>query len=200
MWFRRRSARADGEPTPSPSTDTSEPMSIVDPATAAAAPGPSAQAPLPAEPPAIANAADVAKYLVVSYGPMEQLKLQKLLYYCQAGSLAWTDRPLFPDTIEAWANGPVVVSLWKHHRYEGFIEKVPEGEDLKDENARRIADSIFEHFGNLKPEQLSDLTREEPWRDARKQRPSDVRGRVPISVSAMRSYYSEKWNRGAAAS
>ena len=47
---------------------------------------------------------------------MTALKLQKLVYYAQAWSLVWDEEPLFPDPIEAWANGPVVYELYKRHR------------------------------------------------------------------------------------
>lgn len=72
-----------------------------------------------------ARAADVARYIIDIHGPLPQMKLQKLLYYCQAASLASYDSPLYADRIKAWAGGPVVVSLWKAHPYESVIGSVP---------------------------------------------------------------------------
>lgn len=51
---------------------------------------------------------DVAEYILEQHGEMTSMKLQKLVYYCQAWHLAWSDEPLFRESIEAWANGPVV--------------------------------------------------------------------------------------------
>src|SRR5271170_6235706 len=58
------------------------------------------------------NAHDVAAYILQKCGPMTAMKLQKLVYYCQAWSLVWDESPLFNEPIEAWANGPVVPSLF----------------------------------------------------------------------------------------
>ena len=44
------------------------------------------------------------------------MKLQKLLYYCQAWALVWDDKPLFKEKIEAWISGPVVRTLYNTHR------------------------------------------------------------------------------------
>jgi uncharacterized phage-associated protein len=196
MWFLRRSASHHGEAmaSPNPKTNRTETamMNLDAPATATAPPQPSATV-------APVRAADVAKYLVKkSEGGMEQLKLQKLLYFCQAGSLAWLRRVLFDDPIEAWASGPVVVSLWRNHRYEGFIRDVTEGRDLEDEDARTIADSIYAHYGHLAPEVLTDLTHEQPWIEARKKVSVGEPGRVLIEPSAIESFYREKWPQAAA--
>ena len=51
---------------------------------------------------------DVAAYILERQGSMTTMKLQKLVYYCQAWSLVWDERPLFDESIEAWANGPVL--------------------------------------------------------------------------------------------
>jgi len=198
MWFLRRSASNRGEAmaSPKPKTRAETAMTDVDatatmPAADATSETPTATSPV--------RAADVAKYLLrKSEGGMEQLKLQKLLYFCQAGSLAWLHRPLFDDPIEAWASGPVVVSLWRNHRYEGFIREIPEGGELWSEDARTIADAIYDHYGQLPPEVLTDLTREQPWLEARNKDSVAEPGRVLIEPSAMESFYRAKWAPAAA--
>jgi uncharacterized phage-associated protein len=50
---------------------------------------------------------DVAQYILQRSGGMTTGKLQKLVYYSQAWSLVWDQRPLFNERIEAWANGPI---------------------------------------------------------------------------------------------
>lgn len=57
---------------------------------------------------------DVVKYILEKQGPMSQMKLHKLLYYCQAWSLVWDDMPLFHERLEAWGSGPVVPELHKY--------------------------------------------------------------------------------------
>lgn len=45
--------------------------------------------------------------------PIDQMKLQKLVYYAHAWHLAYKDTPLFDDDIvEAWPWGPVVRSIY----------------------------------------------------------------------------------------
>ncbi|WP_340375862.1 type II toxin-antitoxin system antitoxin SocA domain-containing protein [Streptomyces sp. SS7] len=55
------------------------------------------------------------------------MKLQKLVYYCQAWHLAWEGRALFPEAIQAWASGPVPEIYELHQGYftvqAGFFAK-----------------------------------------------------------------------------
>ena len=64
----------------------------------------------------MATVHDVAAAILEREGPMTAMKLQKLVYYCQAWHLVWDEEPLFPERIEAWANGPVVHALYDKHR------------------------------------------------------------------------------------
>src|SRR6266498_32696 len=71
----------------------------------------------------MATAFDVAKYILSKKGSMTAMKLQKLLYYCQAWSLVWDEKPLFDNMIQAWANGPVVPSVYNYHRGRYFVSE-----------------------------------------------------------------------------
>ena len=62
------------------------------------------------------KAIDVADYILAKKGTMSAMKLQKLVYYAQAWHLVWEDKELFPEEIQAWANGPVVPSLYTLHQ------------------------------------------------------------------------------------
>jgi uncharacterized phage-associated protein len=56
----------------------------------------------------MAKAFEAAKYIINSL-PVDNLKLQKLLYYSQAVHLVLNGKlPLFNEAIEAWDYGPVV--------------------------------------------------------------------------------------------
>jgi len=63
-----------------------------------------------------ASVFDVALAILQKHGPMTAMKLQKLVYYCQAWHLVWEGRPMFRERIEAWASGPVVPELYEAHR------------------------------------------------------------------------------------
>lgn len=47
----------------------------------------------------------LADYILKHYGPMSHLKLQKLLFYCDAYSIAYFDQPLIDEPFEAWVPG-----------------------------------------------------------------------------------------------
>ena len=59
---------------------------------------------------------------------MTTWKLQKLVYYCQAWSLVWDENVLFPEEIEAWANGPVVREVYQAHHGEYRVSHLPGGD------------------------------------------------------------------------
>ena len=139
----------------------------------------------------MAKVHDVAAYILRKQGLMTTMKLQKLVYYCQAWSLVWDEKPLFRDRIEAWANGPVVPKLYEIHR--GLFEM--RRWDLGDPKAisgkeKETIDAVLKFYGNRSSQWLSDLThREPPWADARKGRPPGERGSFEITHAAMAEYY-----------
>jgi len=69
-----------------------------------------------------AGVLDVATYILGKHGPMTHMKLQRLVYYSQAWHLAWDGVPLFPERIEAWANGPVVPVLYEALKGEFLVD------------------------------------------------------------------------------
>lgn len=74
----------------------------------------------------MARVLDVAIYIISSM-QVDNLKLQKLLYYSQAVHLVMHDgKPLFDESIEAWAYGPVVRSVYNRYKRNGFDAIKPE--------------------------------------------------------------------------
>ncbi len=67
----------------------------------------------------MATVFDVAKYVLKQLGSITTMKLQKLVYYCQAWSLGWDGKPLFGENFEAWANGSVCPELF--HKHQGCL-------------------------------------------------------------------------------
>jgi uncharacterized phage-associated protein len=138
---------------------------------------------------------DVVKFILknVKQGTMTAMKLQKLVYYCQAWALAWEGKPLFKEKIEAWVNGPVVRELYIHYRRQYIIgDSLPEGciSNLTSEQKETIL-SVLKAYGDKSPQWLSDLTHmEKPWKNARKGLPDDCQTRQEISLADMEEYYS----------
>jgi uncharacterized phage-associated protein len=140
----------------------------------------------------VANVHDVAAYIVHKHGSLSAMKLQKLVYYSQAWALVWDDRPLFPEPIEAWVNGPVVPALYERHRGQFLVTEWPYGGPSRlDEAARETIDIVLDHYGKLNAQQLSALTHSEaPWKDARRGVQPGERGHQVITLEAMMEYYS----------
>ena len=143
----------------------------------------------------MAHAADVAQYILEKIGKtITTIKLQKLVYYCQAWSLVWTEKPLFEEEIQAWANGPVVPALYAKHRglFEISAKNCLGGNSasLTDDEMDTI-DHVLEGYADKPAMYLVQLSHaEQPWADARKGIPPGVRCSNVISHAAMAEYYS----------
>ncbi len=135
---------------------------------------------------------DVAKYILESQKPMTTMKLQKLVYYCQAWSLVWDDEPLFTEEIEAWANGPIVRELFCEHRGQFMISKLEQGNiGVLNPNQIDTINTVLSYYGDKSSQWLSNLTHSEaPWRDAREGLSDSERGSRVISHGSMAEYYS----------
>ncbi len=135
---------------------------------------------------------DVAAYILAKKGRMTTMKLQKLVYYAQAWSLVWDERPLFRDKIEAWASGPVVPRLYRAHRGRYEVSRVDGGRaSVLGKDQKDTVDAVLHFYGGKSSQWLSDLTHmERPWKEARKGLSPGERGRKEITPAAMMEYYS----------
>jgi uncharacterized phage-associated protein len=125
---------------------------------------------------------DVAAYIKGKLGPVAAMKLQKLVYYSQAWNLAWYDRPLFPEAIEGWKNGPVVRAL--HNRAFGGNPAMLSAQE-KDSVNRVLA-----RYGTLTGNDLSALTHgERPWIESRRGLKPNDPGSTEIDPQVMRHFY-----------
>lgn len=139
----------------------------------------------------MANAHDVAAYILAKSGEMTAMKLQKLVYYSQAWSLVWDEEPLFNERIEAWANGPVVPTLYSEHRGQFKVQTWPKGQPERlTPKQRQSIDAVLRYYAGKSSQWLSDLThREDPWVDARHGLGPGERGSQVISHASMAEYY-----------
>lgn len=141
----------------------------------------------------MASVHDVAKYILGACGEMTTMKLQKLCYYAQAWSLVWDGKPIFPDQIEAWVNGPVIPNLYQEHRGKFSVS----ASELSFGDANRLTsserdtiDAVLDHYGSYSGTQLSQITHHEsPWLDARVGCSQYERCQNVISLDAMADFY-----------
>jgi uncharacterized phage-associated protein len=138
------------------------------------------------------SALDVAAYILRICGPITAMKLQKLVYYCQAWSLVWDEKPLFFESIEAWANGPVIRELYDAHRGQFEVSEIPNGNPTKFKKFQiETITAVLDYYKNFTSQKLSDLTHsEDPWKAARYGLPVTARSDAIISHASMMEYYS----------
>jgi uncharacterized phage-associated protein len=139
------------------------------------------------------SALDVAAAIVKRHQPIDQLKLQKILFYAAGEYAALTGEAMFPEPLEAWDWGPVVYDLWKEcHRCEDeFAITEPLG-DPSNLNSLAIAcvESALDAYGERSGANLIDLTHKEPaWKDAYE--PGQRRTPIPLNslVKSFRAKY-----------
>ncbi|MBU0558788.1 MAG: DUF4065 domain-containing protein [Bacteroidetes bacterium] len=123
---------------------------------------------------------------------MTTMKLHKLLYYAQAWSLVWDEQALFPEEIQAWANGPVIKELFQFHRGQFTIDSVTIGNPkILSEKQKETVDAVLDYYGDKTSQWLIQLTHlEEPWKQAREGLCISERSDRIISLDSMANYYS----------
>ena len=139
----------------------------------------------------MSSAHDVAAYILHKNGSMTAMKLEKLVYYAQAWSLVWDEKPLFSDRIEAWPAGPVVPALYYRHRNQFMVGQWENGDAGKiAPEQRETIDAILGFYGDKSAQWLSDLThKEDPWLAARRGLAPLERGNREITHASMQEYY-----------
>jgi uncharacterized phage-associated protein len=138
----------------------------------------------------------VADYILAvasdSGEPVSNLKLQKLVYYAQAWSLALRSEPMFPEKVKAWVHGPVVPQLY--HRFTEYghlpIPEDPERPTSLTDEERDLLDDVLEVYLGFSSWDLERLTHsEEPWIEARTGTPPDEPSDAEIAPATMAAFY-----------
>ena len=142
----------------------------------------------------VASVDDVAAAILSRTGPVTTWKLQKLAYYAQAWSLARKGHRLFDDKFEAWANGPVVDTLYQQHRGKNRVADWPTGdESALDKEDLQFIDWIVATYGHFTAETLSRMSHlETPWLVTRAGLPEGAHSREVISDELMQNFYSRQ--------
>jgi uncharacterized phage-associated protein len=147
------------------------------------------------------NVFDIAAFIISQKHPLPILRLHKLLYYCQAWSLVWDEKPLFEQAIYAWSGGPVIKEFYDAYkgRYEMDLSDIPKlgNPDTLDETQKETVQAVLRDYGNQSVQWLRDLiVMEKPWRDARKGLDDREGGGREITLASMAEYYESVYNEG----
>jgi uncharacterized phage-associated protein len=131
---------------------------------------------------------------------ISHLKLQKLLYYCDAWHMVYFDgRQLINEEFEAWMHGPVVRSVWDYYKDEsvlyGDIQPAPlmfNISDILNEEQFEVVNDVLDEYGKRTAYHLECLTHNErPWKEARRGYASCDRCEEIISKVTTRDFYSK---------
>lgn len=142
---------------------------------------------------------DVAEYFIYLSSKdqkgISNKKLQKLVYYAQAWSLAFTQEPLFSEKFEAWIHGPAIPSLYRKFKKFGF--KSVESQNLnfnpQSLSHKDILDEVWRVYGKYDANYLEILThQEEPWINAREALEYEQSSSNEISLELMKEFYTQK--------
>ena len=133
--------------------------------------------------------------------PLNLLKLQKLIYYCDAWYLAFDKGPLFEEKFQAWVHGPV-----SRRVYDRFVETKDlyspvTISDLRpgfNPNSltpaiRGHIKSVLEVYNKFTGSQLEEMThREDPWIITRKGLAPAERCEKEIDKTLIKTFYASR--------
>lgn len=137
------------------------------------------------------QANDLAALVVDRLGSTDTMKLQKLLYYCNAWSLVARGRPIYQDKTEAWKHGPVVPSIYAQHRTQASVSEWPSGDSNRlPQEDKSIANAVIDLYGARSGWALRNLTHaEDPWVNAWARCNQGEKLHEEITQDEIRTYY-----------
>jgi uncharacterized phage-associated protein len=122
---------------------------------------------------------------------VSNLKLQKLTYYAEAWYLAFENKSLYSDRIEAWIHGPVIPTVFKEYRdYRWAPLQRPATRPSADADIIEHLNMVLDTYGKFSAQELERLTHSEaPWTKAREGYAPDEPANTEIDRRGMKLYY-----------
>ncbi|MBQ3656519.1 MAG: DUF4065 domain-containing protein [Bacteroidales bacterium] len=128
---------------------------------------------------------NVAQYIFSTYKKVtkeniDEMKLQKLLYFAQRECIAVTGQPMFEETFEGWKYGPVCRELRNSITPDGILDVT---EDISEQN-KYIINNVIQEYGSLASWKLSEIShKESSWRKSRQGLQEGENGCRKIQIS-----------------
>lgn len=116
------------------------------------------------------NVIDIARYICRKYKEtfghnIDEMKLQKLMYFAQRESLIQTGEPLFNETFRGWKYGPVLKELRTPYTL-GWLFK--DGEEIDSSRFGTVVNLVFDRYADKDSWNLSTLSHGEYcWQKSR---------------------------------
>jgi uncharacterized phage-associated protein len=113
----------------------------------------------------------IAKYIIHRHAlPINDLKLQKILYFVQAEFLVAMNRACFDDDIEAWDHGPVVPAVYSQYMIFSSTNIPDQGHDgfeVISRQDKNHLDAIIDTAAKYSASWLEKVAcRQKPWINA----------------------------------
>lgn len=126
------------------------------------------------------------------------LKLQKMLYYCQAWSLVLQKKPLFEEDFQAWTHWPVLPELFSllTGHWSDPLDINVLSDDLQeiDSDAQDVLTQVWQSYWIYTAKALEEMThQEDPRKNARGTLSLEARCTKVITKEEMNSFYSQKY-------
>lgn len=145
------------------------------------------------------NCFDIAKYFIdlarEEDRGIDPMKLLKLTYIAYGYYLAFFDKSLFSNQIQAWKYGPVIPELYYVIKPFGYNNVNPLVLDLHTKNKisdedKKFLKSLWDAYKNVSGIGLSELTHQEntPWHKTFNLNFSNIK----IDNAVIKDYYREK--------
>ena len=141
----------------------------------------------------------VISRLVTGGVHLNQLKLQKLLYYIQAWHLAYAGKPIVDARFQAWVHGPVNREVFDRFKATKMLYSPMTTDDIRPgfnsdqsltADQRGFIDIVLEVYAPLAGDQLEALShQEDPWIQARGTLSPDQRCETEIDEGIMIKFY-----------
>lgn len=144
----------------------------------------------------------LAEYIIMDCNrkkiPISNMKLQKIVFYCQAYHIAYYGETLIDGHFEAWKHGAVLPSLYREYKvYKSdniLIYDEQRFHDLKNqfnEYLLSFLSKILTIFGEMSPSEIRRKNHSElPWLEARRGYAPNENCHEVINENTMYSFYS----------
>lgn len=141
----------------------------------------------------------VAYAILHNYGKMSHERLELLTYYCQAQYLSTTSIQLFPNSFQAWKNGPVCLELFNicyltqdEVSENNIIFSPIELYKTFNRSQLRVVYAVCEALKNYATQDLAARARSElPWVDARRGVDTNNACDTELSHKIIHDYYAK---------
>lgn len=121
---------------------------------------------------------------------INNLKLQKLMYFSEGHFYQEKREKLQDREFEAWVHGPVISSVYGEYRYDGLYFIAKEEEVTISEELKLFLKKVLKKYGDMIGPELEDLSHEEmPWQNARSGLSKFELSKNKIKDQDIRDYY-----------